>query len=114
MPAVLRPAPKPAAVVVATSKPPVIKLAQPAPVVVPTMPAAGLWRVQFGAFGVAANADALWAKLKVRPELTGHARINVQSGRVTKLQAGGYSEAAARSACSKLAANGFTCVAVKN
>ena len=114
MPAVLRPAPKPAPVAVAAAKPPLLKPALPAPVAAPTPAAAGPWRVQLGAFGVSANADALWARLKARPELSGHVRINVASGAVTKLQAGGFSEAGARAACGKLAANGFTCVAAKN
>ena len=96
---------------------PVIK---PVPAPVPAAPAAigaatgtaGAWRVQLGAFGLASNADALWAKVKGRPELAGHARLNVKAGAVTKLQAGGYSQAAAQAACAKLKAAGITCAAV--
>ncbi|MDP3908372.1 SPOR domain-containing protein [Novosphingobium sp.] len=85
-----------------------------APVAAPTT-ASGPWRVQLGAFGVAANADALWARLRLRPELAGHPRINVAAGAVTKLQAGGFaSEAAARAACTKLVASGFTCIPARN
>lgn len=73
----------------------------------------GTWRLQFGAFGVASNADALWAKLRARPEVAGHPRVNVPVGAVTKLQAGGYSEEAAKAACAKLSGAGFTCIAVK-
>ncbi len=108
---------RPSAVAAVVPRP---ALPAPRPVIAPSVAAAasptaaGSWRIQFGAFGVSANADALWSKLKVRPELAGHARINVASGAVTKLQAGGYSEAAARSACTKLSASGITCVAVKN
>lgn len=77
--------------------------------------ASGPWRVQLGAFGQSANADALWAKLRGRPELAGHPRINVRAGAVIKLQAGGYaSEAAARAACTRLAASGQTCIAARN
>lgn len=75
----------------------------------------GSWRAQLGAFGVAANADALWNRIKARPELAGHARINARTGAVTKLQAGGFaSQADAQSACKRLAAGGFTCLAVRN
>lgn len=77
--------------------------------------ASGPWRVQLGAFGVAANADALWGRLRQRPELAGHPRINVSAGPVTKLQAGGFaSEADARAACAKLVAGGFTCLPARN
>lgn len=85
----------------------------PAPVAAPA--ASGAWRVQLGAFGQPGNADALWNKLKGRPELAGHPRLNVKAGAVIKLQAGGFaSEAAARAACGKLSAGGQTCIAVKN
>ncbi len=92
---------------------PVIK---PAPAPLPPAPAlasaSGTWRVQLGAFGVASNADAMWAKVRARPELSGHARLNVKAGAVIKLQAGGYSQAAAQAACAKLKAGGITCAAV--
>ena len=61
---------------------------------------------------MASNADALWAKLRARPELAGHPRLNVPAGAATKLQAGGYSQAAAQAACARLKAAGITCVAV--
>lgn len=93
--------------------------ARPAPVATPTPPPApasgGAWRVQLGAFGVAANAEALWDRVKSRPELAGRARLLVPAGKVTKLQAGGFaSEAEARAACTRLAAAGFTCIAARN
>lgn len=98
------PAPKPAAPKPAAPK--------PAP---PKAAATGGWRVQLGAFGVAANADAAWARARARPELAGHGRMNVKAGTVTKLQAGGFAtrEAAAR-ACASLSAAGFTCLAVQD
>lgn len=102
----------PARPAVAATRPqvaPPATAAQPAP-----QPAAGSWRVQLGAFGVAANADALWNKVRARPEVAGHPRINVRAGAATKLQAGGYaSEAEARSACARLSAAGFTCLATR-
>lgn len=77
----------------------------------PVRAATGNWRIQFGAFGVAANADALWGKLKARPELAGHPRINAPAGKVTKLQAGGYaSRDAASTACASLARAGIPCI----
>ena len=84
----------------------------PTPAPAPAMAAGGTWRIQLGAFGVAANADAQWAKLRGRPELAGHPRLNVKAGAVTKLQAGGYSQAGAQAACSRLKAAGIECAAV--
>lgn len=119
------PAPRPT-VAVATPRPitipprlaPTPSVVQPRPVVVTPRsapkPAAGGWRIQLGAFGVSSNADALWAKVRGRPELAGHARINVAAGAVIKLQAGGYSEEAARAACRSLSAAGLACAPVKN
>ena len=87
----------------------------PTPTPPPTATVSGAWRIQLGAFGVAANADAAWNRVKARPELAGHPRLNVRAGAVTKLQAGGFaSEAAARAACAKLTAAGNTCIAVRN
>ncbi len=77
--------------------------------------ASGEWRVQLGAFGVPANAEALWARAKGRPELAGHPKLLVGAGRVTKLQAGGFaSQSAAQAACARLTAAGFACLAVRN
>ena len=91
---------------------PVVKpVPAPAPAAAPSS-AGGTWRVQLGAFGVAGNADAMWAKVKGLPEIAGHPRLNVKAGTVTKLQAGGYSQASAQSACAKLKAAGITCAAV--
>ena len=107
--------PRPAAV-----KPP----APPRPTPVAAVPrtpspapasAGGAWRVQLGAFGVANNADAMWDRVKGRPEIAGHARLLIPAGRVTKLQAGGYaSQAAAQAACARLSAAGIACLAVQN
>lgn len=107
------PAPKPQVAKPPVAKPPLAAVPPPPPPVVPTVPAGG-WRLQFGAFGVAANANALWAQLKARPELAGHPRINVPAGAVTKLQAGGFSETTARAACVRLIIARLPCIAVKN
>lgn len=77
--------------------------------------ASGPWRVQLGAFGVQGNAEGLWNRVKSRPELAGRSRLLVPAGRVTKLQAGGFaSQAEAQSACTRLAAAGFACIAVRD
>lgn len=87
----------------------------PSPAPAPAAAATGPWRVQLGAFGQPANADALWNRLKGNPALAGKPRLNVKAGAVTKLQVGGFvSEAAARAACQKLSASGQTCIAVKS
>lgn len=113
-----RPAASPSAPRPAVKPPQAAPVAPPraAPVSATPAPAAGgPWRVQLGAFGVAANADALWNRLRARPELAGHPRIDQRTAAVTKLQAGGFaSEAAARGACTRLVAAGFTCLAVRN
>lgn len=75
--------------------------------------ASGPWRIQLGAFGISGNAEALWGKLKSRPELSGHGKILVPAGKLTKLQAGGFaSKAVADAACARLSAVGFSCLAV--
>lgn len=117
------PAPAPAPVRVHNTPPPQVASAAPPPRAMPSpaptpapapAPApAGKWRIQLGAFGQAANADALWNRIRNRPEVAGHPRLNVKAGTVTKLQAGGYAnQAAAQAACSKLKAAGFECVPV--
>lgn len=104
--------PKPAKVIepAATAKP-VVK-AQPSPKPAPA--AKGNWRVQLGAFGVKGNADGLWAKVRNRPELAGHGRIDLASGGVTRLLAGGFGgQAEANKACAALKSGGFTCLVIK-
>ncbi|MCJ2177299.1 SPOR domain-containing protein [Novosphingobium album (ex Hu et al. 2023)] len=95
---------------------PAAAVAPPRSVAVPSAPAAsGPWRAQLGAFGVPGNANALWAKVKSRPELSGHGKLLVPAGRLTKLQAGGFAtKAEADAACSRLTAGGFTCLAVQD
>jgi hypothetical protein len=87
--------------------------ASPAPATAPA--ATGNWRVQLGAFGVSSNAEALWKRVKSRPELAGHDKLLVPAGKVAKLQAGGFaSQSEAQAACSSLSAAGFDCLAVRN
>lgn len=97
-----------------------VKAPAPAPKPVSAKPAAaapaakGNWRVQLGAFGVKTNADALWARVRGRPELAGHGRIDLASGSVTRLLAGGFGgQAEADKACAALKSGGFTCLVVK-
>lgn len=103
-PAPLPPA-KPVPVRTATPKPTASKPA-PAPAV-----GSGAYRIQLGAFGVKANADALWARVRTRPEIGGHARQDLP-GPVTRLLATGYSQDGASSACAALKAGGFACLVV--
>lgn len=98
-PSAPKPAPKPA----------------PAATPAPARAAQGPWRLQLGAFGVASNAERLWSKVRSRPELSGRQKLLVPAGRLTKLQAGGFaSRAEADSACSRLKASGFACMAVED
>jgi cell division septation protein DedD len=111
--------PKPATPVATTKSPAIATIPRPAPVAAPrpATPApasSGGWRIQLGAFGVAGNAEALWSRVKSRPEVTGHARALVPGGAVTRLQATGYSEDTAKSACSRLTSAGFDCRVVRN
>lgn len=88
----------------------------PAPAAAPR-PAAGSgpWRVQLGAFSVRSNAEALWNRVSRRPELAGHEQLMTQSGRVTRLQVGGFAtQAEAQSACRSLQAGGFDCLVTRN
>lgn len=83
----------------------------PKPAPAPKPAVSGPWRVQLGAFGVAGNAEALWSKLKGRPELAGRPRALVPAGKLTKLQATGFaSRADADAACARLTAGGFGCL----
>lgn len=73
----------------------------------------GPWRVQLGSFAERGNADALWTRLKNRPELGGRSRINTSFGKITRLQAAGFAtQSAAQSACNRLKSAGFDCIAI--
>ena len=95
---------------------PVAAAAAPKPAVTP-VPAslqprkAGNWRVQLGAFGVAANADRLWGQVASHTALAGTRKALVPSGNLTRLMAIGFtSEAEASRACASLKREGRACV----
>ena len=111
-----RPAPKPAPVVTPApaSRPAQVAYTGRAVAPVQRTSTSGNYRVQLGAFGVPGNADRLWNRVKNRPELAGHGKLKVPAGRVTKLQAGGFStQGEAQAACNRLKAGGFDCIAVR-
>lgn len=111
-PEIAKPAPtKPATAKPAPPPSPVKQTAVAKAAPKPTAPAKaeGTWRIQLGAFGQKSNADALWAKVHARPEVAGHPRIDEGSG-LSRLQAGGYSQAQAEHACTALKAAGLTCL----
>ncbi len=81
----------------------------------PAATSGGSWRIQLGAFSVPTNAEDMWKRVKGRPELSGHGKFLIRAGSVTKLQAGGFaSQADAQSACTRLSAAGFDCMALRN
>lgn len=87
-------------------------VAAPAAVSAPApAPKSGPWRVQLGAFGVAANADKLWGQLAGNPALAGTRKSLVPSGNITRLHAVGFaSKAAAQQACTALQRQGQGCM----
>lgn len=120
-------APRPAPMAVAVAEPAPKATPMPAPKSAPApkpalapkpaphaVPVGGPWKLQLGAFGVAGNADALWARVKSMPEIAGHPRANVPVGKVMRLLATGYSEENAQNACRKLTGAGLSCMAVKD
>ena len=83
------PAPKPAQVVAA--KP------------VRATPAQGNWRIQLGAFGQRATAEALYRRVAGKAALSGRSPIYVAVGSMTRLQVGPFeSRGAAAAACGTL------------
>lgn len=112
-------APTPAPVVVAKPAP-VMKpapIAKPKPAPAPIALASsedGAWRIQLGAFSEQDRAEALWDRLEPRFAVLADLQpYLVNIGRVTKLQAGGFtSEAAASRACSSLRSSGQACIAI--
>lgn len=77
-------------------------------------PSSGPWRVQLGAFSVPGNADRLWRDLSGLEALAGKSKILVPTGRLTRLQAGGFaSRAAAQAACASLKARGHACLVTR-
>lgn len=113
--AVSQPVPAPAPVPAAKPAPPVAVAAAPKPAASAPATAAprvqGKWRVQLGAFGVAANADRMWSQLGSHAALSGTRKTLVPSGKLTRLLATGFaSEADAGRACAALKREGKACV----
>lgn len=84
--------------------PPPAPVATPAPAAAAASPATGGSYLQFGAFGVRANAESAFARLQAQADwLAGTLRIQ-QSDGIYRVQAGPYaSEAAAREAAERAA-----------
>lgn len=134
-PAEQAPAPAPAPVVAALTQPAAAKLPDPKPAGLPPAPKPvaaltfasavqpapkpavqpvrkqGRWRVQLGAFGVAANADKLWGQVASNTALDGTTKTLLPSGNLTRLLATGFaSEIEATRACASLKNEGKACV----
>ena len=104
------------ALVAATAKPappkPVVSMTTAKPLPPLPVAAGGAWRIQLGAFGTSAAAQALFAKLS--SSLGGAKPYYVPAGAVTRLQAGPYmSRAAATQACARLKPQPCFAVAAK-
>ncbi len=112
---VATPRPSPVATPVPAPKPVAAPAPKPvAPVAKPASTASG-WRLQMGAFGVRANADALWNRIKSRPEIAGHGHQMLPTGKVVRLMVTGFgSSADAQTACAKLSSGGFQCLVVRD
>ena len=83
-----------------------------APTAAATSSASGPWRIQLGAFGQRASAEALFKK--VSGKLPGRQPFYVPAGNVTRLQIGPYAtRTAAASACASLAGQACFPVAAK-
>ena len=72
------------------------------------------WRAQLGAFGVEANARNLWASLgKKYPVVAARQPIYVKTGKVTRLQTGGFAnKGEANNFCAALSKSGQACLVV--
>ena len=87
---------------------------RPAPAARTQAASGGPWKVQLGAFSVKSNAERLWSRLASRSELSGASKVLVPAGRLTKLQAGGFSSRnAAQRACNGLKRNGQACLVTR-
>lgn len=97
-----------AAAPVAAAAPAPKPATRPQPVAAPKQ---GTWRIQLGAFGVAANADRMWNQLSGNAALAGTKKTLVPSGKVTRLLATGFaSKAEAARACAALKRQGQACL----
>ena len=104
-PAVTQPAPRP------MTPAPIAVAAAPKQAAPVAQRKQGNWRVQLGAFGVAANADRMWGQVGNHAALAGTKKTLLPSGKLTRLLATGFgSEAEANRACSALKREGKACV----
>ena len=95
------------------AKAPSMKAAAVASTPAKSTAAAGMWRVQLGAFAQRSAAETLFRKLAATPPLAGKSASMVPSGGVTRLQAGPFaSRDLASSACATLKARGQACFVV--
>jgi len=108
-----KPAPKPAEPKAAPAKATAVAAATPAPVRIHSGTASP-WRAQLGAFGVEANARNLWATLeKKNAAFAGRQPYLVKSGKLTRLQAGGFAnKGEAESFCAAVSKSGQACLVV--
>ena len=72
------------------------------------------WRAQLGAFGVEANARSLWVTLgKKYPAVAARQPTYVKTGKVTRLQTGGFAnKGEANNFCAALSKGGQACLVV--
>lgn len=119
-------APTPAIPPRATTSPParVAQAPAPAPARLTTPAAAraapaatatsGPWKVQLGAYSVRANADRMWARVSGQAALSGKEKLVIPSGKVVKLQAGGFATRDdAQNACNALKRGGMDCLVTR-
>ncbi|MDO9366937.1 MAG: SPOR domain-containing protein [Sphingopyxis sp.] len=112
-PAPAKPAPVAAKPAPAAPKPAPVKAATAAPSSSATATASP-WRAQLGAFGVEANARNLWTTLeKKNPAFASRQPYLVKTGKLTRLQAGGFADKAEADAfCASVSKSGQACLVV--
>ncbi|MDB5690016.1 MAG: sporulation protein [Sphingomonas bacterium] len=87
-------------------------LSAPAPAPIATATGGG-WRIQLGAYGTAAGAQAAWTSYSSTPGLAGLRPMLVKAGAITRLQAGPLADrAAAGRACAAVVRTGKGCFPV--
>ena len=114
------PAPKTPVKIEPVAAKPAATAPKPAPAPAPVKAApvqsadASAWRAQLGAFGVEANARSLWATLeKKNAAFASRQPYLVKSGKLTRLQAGGFANKAEADAfCASVSKSGQACLVV--
>ena len=111
-PPLAKPEPVAAKPAPAAAKPAPVKAATASPSA--STAAASPWRAQLGAFGVEANARNLWATLeKKNPAFASRQPYLVKTGKLTRLQAGGFADKAEADAfCASVSKSGQACLVV--